>query len=1433
MATTDTPESPLDRVARDLSRTLWHGSRPTDNDGNVKPSTIATGQQIRVDVPASDDLNFVFTAGGSTLQVTTPNAQATATDGFMNEALGTKAKAYLSLDVDKDIPTWVFQQRQFSIMNPPAADDIVSAPPFTAVKLPSAALQQVQDTGGGSYVSLWTMNPANVIPRSSWQPAIVLRFPLRPATASLADGTKVYELVGTPEGDRWYLDQLGLLPLGPTVAEQPAIQSISFYLEKPGPSNKPIPSPLVTTWSIARANLTREARASQLMDLTADAVVAAPVFPYIVVSGDTGQNEDAVRLLEMASITNSGGYFLGAVTDWVDATTLVLTVILDEKADSDTSQSESAWLPLAANAVALTGTTPDVVRFNGLSQIEVAPYTPPGTVSFGWTRTVLPNSTDPEDQFAYGTLSIVDYSATDGAGQAVPLAGAIPVISPLDSLPGDHYTELAPTAPQALQDATLSKSAAIRVGSPPVVRSALADAAPADPAATAVHYYRASLCCYDKATESPWKRLSDSNARNITLKPGFRDVFGNRFDPYQGPAITRRIFYTDAVVSPSEWPGVRFAIYPGISGGSPCLSLEMSYSAAGSNDSRKQRLTDICYQLQGVDNDVAVTFTAVPLVNTDSAATLDNNAIITQLKAWANGDTSNLVLVLKTVTCAGSVNVPKKLDPRVTVTRTKADYLPLPTDLPENTTLNTLIAQQVKTVSAPALLQSDATPPPATAQDDKFQDVAAQFQKVLADPLQLQVGFLRDQDNIHELWLIPNSVFPGVSADPAVSSKWSVATPCPLSSVLGSDSFQNPDFTTSTSAGSNWQNFPLKQQAVVDQDYDQLGRVALRMIEGQTANLNTLMLRGNAATMRGLLQTREAIANQLAIYQNNGFLVPLFADEASGDIDGAAVSRAAKDAFLSDLNAFYSVSTILQLPLETPGSVTIQTFQGVVAPTWAGTAPTPAPTFSDVLLGGGDKKVTILYDLPAGVILADSIPAIYTLQVSITHVQMPLPGAPLGASPFNEGPWIQLATPKPGYPLVWKGYSEYIPVAERIFPTKPVIQSTKALMPWMDPVSGAISPPAKIDATSAGLLARWGWEFSLGLVNAVTTDTVHITVNYPLPVLPTSGPAAFALAAGWSPVSLLHSLFVLKLLNDNWNGPAVATTQLPVLLQLAGYFSGFLAQGPPMNNSASSILSAGTAVSDLFTLGLHATAPTAVATAVMKNLPSVQWTPPKNGVDIATLVAPAEAPGNTACLTGPNAVRSFKISLTLLRNETFGKASPRPGNKLLVYQCAPTESPIACQPLNQWIPTAGTDALQFDMAGYATLQAAFQAFFDGILHTSDLSQLSLEAGLSLAWTKGSMKASTPFSILPSDLPPPGSVGTTSLPAAAGFAVAAFLFDRCQELLPKNAAGALIPPPEVDSASIRLRVKLTAADPDTPSGRRTLVEVIAIDFPLTS
>jgi hypothetical protein len=1420
MPDSKTPETRLDRVARDLSRTLLHGARPTDTAGNVRPSTIVTGQQMQIDLPAGD-MNFMFSAGGSSSPVTVDHAQAATTDQFMTDAVGASAATYMTLNVDRDIPTWVFQQRQFSLTNPPAAEDTVATPPFTALKLPSSVLQEVQAASGDSYISLWSMNPATQtgqpIPRNSWNPAAVVRFPLK-QTAAVADaGTQVYELGGTPEGDRWFLDQLGLLPTGPVISHPPVITTIYLTLEKKdAASGKVVQTPPLAQWSIGRTNLTREARASQLMELAPDAV-PAPSFPYIVLSGDAGQEQDAVRLLEMASITNSGGYFLGAATDWSDAQTLILTVILQPVADSDASKQESAWLPPAANAVALSGTTPDTIRFNGILQIEIAPYTPPGTVSFGWARTVLQDPSSLEDRFGYGTLSLVDYAASDVGGQPVPLNGAVPVISPLNTLPGDHYEELRPAGGSGLQDLGAPNSSAMRLLAPHQMNAAPAALpAPADAAATTTQYYRATLACYDKTKESPWQRLADPNRSQILLTPGFRDVFGNRFSPAAGPVFKRRMFYTDPIFSPAEWPGVRFAVYSAVQDGKPALSIEMSYDPTGadSSASRKQRLREICYQLRGVGNDVAVTLLADPLVGT--VTTLDCIAIANQLQVWAGGDNTKPVLVLQTVVCDGSITAPTRFLPRIQITRTKAEYLPLATDLPADSDLSSLIVNRITSQTSPIGMQIDATPPPggATQRRDEFRQVAKQFQQIVAGPLKLQAGFLRDQVNRHELWLIPNALFPAVSPDPKISSAWSFATPCPLSNVLGNDSFTVPDFTKTTATTNAWQTFPLLNQMVVDQDFDQLGRVALRMLETETADPGALMLRGNADTMRSLLKYREGIANQLSVFDGTGFIGSLFADSAPVDLDTAAVSRAAKDAFLGDLSSFYAVSTILQLPLMSPGSTKIQTFEGNISKTtWVGGDPVPPPTFSDVLLGGGDQKVTILYDLPAGATRADVIPTIDSLEVDISYVQLPLPGAPPGPSPFNEGPWVELATP---FPLTWKGYAEYIPVAERVFPTKPLIQSTEALTAWMNPNDRTVQLPPKIDGTNAALLAQWGWKFAFGLIGAVDTDVVHINVLYPQIASRLAGLLDVPPPADWAPVSLLHSLFVLKSLHDNWDNDAVRPVRLPRLAQLAGFLSGFLTKGPQLSLQDAGSAGAPATLSDLFNLGFKAGAISEVSRKIMQGPIAVGWSS-ANSLDTATLVAAVGSPGNNACLTGTNPVRSYKVSLTLLRNEAFGAASPRPANKRLIYQCAPVESPLDCRPLNRWVPDASADALVFDIAGQP-FQTALASFFGGLFNKADLSKLSIEAGISLAWSKGSLEMVTPFAILPADFPSAGGTADTLAGVVNGL---------CTQFLGPG----LSPPSDADSASIRLRVKITAPDPDVPAGRRTLIEVTAIDFPL--
>lgn len=1397
----------LDRVARDVSRMLLHGARPTDTQGNVRPSTVLTGQQLRVDVP-SGDVRFEFSLGGSPTRVTVDHAQATATEQFMSEAITTDRDRYLSLALDNQIPTWVFQQRQFSLASPPPIADSVAIGQLAVAQLPSSVLQEAFRSEN-NFVSLFTVDHADKsspIAISKWQPALLLRFPLSPIKSSvgLPAGTQAYELLGTPQGERWFLDQLGLLPGADLTEEPPVVARISLSLER---QNQGIleRGPELTEWSIARTNLTQESRPGPALEFAAVLRSVAPRFPYIVLSGDPGHEQDALRLFGMASITNAGGYYFAAANGWDNATALTVAVLFTPVPNAD--QVESAWLPRAANAVAFDKTViPNLVRFSGMDHIEVMPYTPPGTVSFGWIRNVPTEPATLEDKFGYGTLSIVDYLALDAFGQMLPMTGAVPIISPMKALPGDHVLEGRPVS--VVEDAKrlggkptpMERTAAMRLrsmNSP--APQALAAAAPAN---TETHHYRGTLLLYDKKTETPYHLLADPNRKKVSIKPGFRDVFGNHFDAAQGPVFERRLFYTDSIISPAEWPGVHFAVYPGQTAGQPRLFVELAFTP-GLDATAKQRLREVSNQLRGASGDVSLSLLADPLVT--SVQPLDVVGIADQLEKWADGETIAIV-PLANFPVDGAVDHLVRFEPKIRVQR-KPDFLPGTAELPEGA-LGALIMDRITTATATVLLQKDAAqnvPPSPSDRErrDEFREIAKELQAVVGSALGVQVGFIRDHLNQHEMWLVPNGMFP-VPPSGNDSALWSFATPCPLRHVLGNESFQTPDFGKTTATDPRWKKYglPIGPSSLVDQDYDELGRAAFRLLESQTADVAALVSRTNVQPMRSLLASREELAQQLATFNDGspgaaGFTIPLLASIGHGELDPAAINRIARDAFLADLRSFYSVSTIVQLPLQKPGDRRIQTFHGNIV---AKTTNRANPMFSDVLLSGGDQKVTVLYhESDSGGGLGEN-EALSPLTLNISHLQLPLNGVAGRANPFNEGPWLQLANP---VQLTWNGFRERIPVVVREFPSKPIINSAEATMPVLDPAS-----PQRLDASNAPLLSKWGWRFSFSLVNGRKQEVVHVTVRYPR-----QQPTPFMLLRtareeDWAPVSLLNTLAALKLFADNITSSAVSANRLAILDDLAKWLVNFLASGPTGGAAVQGASGPIGEVKDAFSVVFHAPQISKDSRQVMRGPIPVNWTTksiPAANIDTATVEARAEVSGNNAFLTGTNPVRTYKLSLELTQNEEFLGS---PANPLVVYRCAPVESAFDPRPLNLW------GLLRFDMTGL-TFTTALQSFFAGVFRDATIAALNVEIGISLAWTKGSLSAVTPFSILPSDVKPIGND------------IVGFVTSKCTQLL----EGRIAKPADVDSAAIRLRVKVAAPDKDAPGGARTLLEVPAIDFPL--
>jgi hypothetical protein len=334
---------------------------------------------------------------------------------------------------------------------------------------------------------------------------------------------------------------------------------------------------------------------------------------------------------------------------------------------------------------------------------------------------------------------------------------------------------------------------------------------------------------------------------------------------------------------------------------------------------------------------------------------------------------------------------------------------------------------------------------------------------------------------------------------------------------------------------------------------------------------------------------------------------------------------------------------------------------------------------------------------------------------------------------------------------------------------------------------------------------RWGWKFQFGLIDPGTNDVVHVTARYNGSPQSTMRLSALAATTEWRPQSLLNSLFAIKLLRDN-----LQYVSEPDRLQITAALAEFLREALSPRMSIMSALSA-TLPEDHFTIPASKAGdpptthpgPDAGGVAIMKGAIDVSWSNAQ-GQELAKVIALPDVTGNNAFLTGANPVRSYRVTLKLLRNEKFGPGPDQPANPSLVYECAPVESPLECWAQNIWPP------LTFDKG---PLQAALRNFFEGLFQQANLSSMDLEVGASLVWQNGKLTGATPFSILPKDIKPAGGTADD---------VADFVFRKCQDLLGTGV------PADV-SPVLRLRVKLATRDPDPTS--RTVLDITAIDFAL--
>jgi len=1419
------PTSRLDRLSRDLNRTLLHGSRAQTTSGALRPATIVSGQQIPVEQPAAKGLAFSFEQGGASQTVLVPQDGVDQSAAAMNGVLA-QPQIYFALAADTQIPTWVVHLRQFALADPPLPEQVakLTARHQVVVHLPATVLHEIHGQGTDADVTLLRRDKTEgqALPRDSWVPALLLRFGLqvRPAVAGGGAGAPVFDISGTPQGERHYLDLLHLLPDDPP-GGAPTIASVVFMAEEaPGGATE-----VLDTWTLARTNLTEEARPG---DVSLTAGATAPVrWPFVATEGEP---ENGLRLLQMASISNNGGYCLRAPTRLAPKT-LVVCVLLERRAGAG-GCGHSVIVPMAANAVACDnqGLVPNVARFEGLQSVEIAPFVPPGHVALGWLREEPREKANDEQSFGFGTISLVDFQAMDGAGRRVVDDHSDIAISPQDQgLQGDPVPCLHTAKLNGDAQALPARSAALLLLEPEVHRARLAAHAESP---TVTRAYRATLRCYDPALgESPFAPLADAGRRTVTATPGFRDVFGNVFPAMAGATLARRLYYTDALTGPAQWPGVRCQLVPSLDVGGPALTLEMAYAPCAPGEDRASRLirlTEICNQLRGAKGDVRLTLAAAPLLQGERDITND-------VLRWLGA-----LIALEQPAKAGDPPKPEprpapaplpfayrcdamppvalvRFDPELKVRRTMADLLPAEEDLPSQPRLRAAIAQQIASASSRvqlAVRTAGAAPGTEQASSGEFRKIAMAFHECCSRVFRSQIGFARDLFNEHALWFIPNDLFPAPRQ--AVGGDWSFATARPLARTLATDVLQVPNFSNKTTAEANWHGYALEERHFVDQDTDEIARSAFRFLDldALTPEQVTGALPPDLAVTA--LESKDAVARTLArcggpSQVDSVYLVPLF-EAAQDSIDATAITRLARDAFLKSLNAFYTVDTFVQLPLLKPvDGRTLAAIEGRAKVDFGAMGSgLPLPTFSDVLLKAGETRLTLLYDAPAGVKDANDPgevprvpPNLGALTVRLTHVQKPAdtapdPGMP---TPFNRGPWLELAK---AVEISWTGLGTTVPVAVRRFPARPVLTGVEATRN---------EPPREIRSSDVPGLSQWGWTTSF-VAEGLSVDTIHGEVRYDGA---SQAPAQMALANGrWAPTNTLHALLVLADLGEQWAG-IPKPDRMPLVAELLASLAGHLAQGRPLIPAALAAKPI-----DYFDItfqpapgGSQAVISGGPRPVMPRIMPST--TDADAPGDLRLVRLQARAGENHASVLseggGRMCVRNFRPSLRLVRNETIHgvRLDPR-----LIYQCAPVEAPRESWARNAFTAPAPYPSFRYEREAGQSLKDALGSFFRGLFQDADLTSLGVEVGAALDMQRGALAVSTPYSIVPLDLAPSDAQ-----------AIADFVFYKCHELL-GGTGGNVARPPEMEVALLRLHIQVTAV---VNGARRELFRIDALDFEL--
>lgn len=587
-----------------------------DSFGKSRPISLLTGQQAAA---TKDQLNqpvqifhkgvphpVAFCAHLNDIEKTVKEVTKTFDE-----------EGYYKLKKDTAVPTWIAHQRSFNFPKPALPEDYLALNGRTFKILVPAALRELNEVSerfgkDKTSVTLQTIHQNTDDPQvielvgvdnEVWNPAILLRCPLKAAWDDVMQ-LPLFELSGIPQAERWFLDQFLKKVKRGRLHGSPVPYELHLLLEVQQADGQILGNPQpIEEWTIARRNLTGLAR-PQIRNFTLKERDDL-WHPYV-----SSEPDDTLRLIQMASITNSGGYFFRAASDDFpvpprDAAQVNLIIAIT--VDYGQGEGLGDLFPFCNSIVhddQFAGSQKpvcvDKIKFNGVHHAEVQPYAPPGCVAIGLKREMFWPDQDPDPEKATPVIEaqgfaesvhLVDLEIFDKNGVITHYLPN-PQRSAEGSPPKEPWREIlhkgdtsAPLFPMGKPIRSETSENGVYKNPEGGVALASLDASTSEsnvPEVAAVvghsHFYR-TVVRY--AHQDVFSRFSDPDENILKVAPHLRDLHGNRIEPKSNSDRNGRnrplefeLFYVDPLIPASEWPGVDFGVYCDRQG---VVNLQVSY----------------------------------------------------------------------------------------------------------------------------------------------------------------------------------------------------------------------------------------------------------------------------------------------------------------------------------------------------------------------------------------------------------------------------------------------------------------------------------------------------------------------------------------------------------------------------------------------------------------------------------------------------------------------------------------------------------------------------------------------------------------------------------------------------------------------------------------------------------------------------------------